>query len=156
MLSNLEMTSLSYFGTQCQSHEEARRNAASLFNLAYGRALRRNLWAKLTGKNNELRSLSQYADGTQNHQSSRIVTVSLDRIVGSEGRSLDFDAGFNPCKAHHRERWISILISRRTGISLPPVELIQVGKEYFVRDGHHRISVAKAMGQLDIEARIVN
>jgi hypothetical protein len=44
----------------------------------------------------------------------------------------------------------------RSGISLPPVELIQVEDEFFVRDGHHRISIAKVTGQLEIEARIVN
>jgi hypothetical protein len=38
------------------------------------------------------------------------------------------------------------------GDPLPPVELIQVGSVYFVRDGHHRISVARAMGQQEIEA----
>jgi hypothetical protein len=37
---------------------------------------------------------------------------------------------------------------------LPPVVLVQVGDVYFVRDGHHRISVARALGQLDIEAEV--
>ena len=156
MLSNPEITTLSTFGMKQVSYEEARRSAAFLFNLAYGRAIRRNLWAKLTGKDNELHTLSSYSAGTQTQRSNRVVTVSIDRITGSESRSLDFDARFNPLRKLHRERWMSILAARKMGFPLPPVELIRVGKEYVVRDGHHRISVAKALGQLDIEAVIVN
>jgi len=156
MLSNSEITTLSYFGMKQVSYEEARRDAGFLFNLAYGRAIRRSLWAKLTGKDNGLQTLSNYTAGAQSHRSTRVVTVSINRITGSEGRSVDFDAGFNPLRRLHRERWINILIARKMGHPLPPVELIQVGKEYYVRDGHHRISVAKTLGQLDIEAVIVN
>jgi hypothetical protein len=35
------------------------------------------------------------------------------------------------------------------------VELIQIGEVYFVQDGHHRISVARALGQRTIEAQVV-
>jgi hypothetical protein len=156
MLSNSEITTISYFGMKQVSFDEARRNAGFLFNLAYGRAIRRSLWAKLTGRSNALQTLSNYTSATQSHRSTRVATVSIDLITGSEGRSLDFDAGFNPLRMLNRERWMSILIARRMDTPLPPVELIQVGRNYFVRDGHHRISVAKAMGQLDIEAVIVN
>lgn len=156
MLSNSEITTLSYFGMKQVSYEEARRDAGFLFNLAYGQAIRRRLWARLTGKENSLLTLSNYNVGTQSQRSTRVVTVSINRITGSEGRSLDFDAGFNPLRRLQRERWISILIACKMGTPLPPVELIQVGKEYYVRDGHHRISVARTLGQLDIEAVIVN
>lgn len=70
--------------------------------------------------------------------------------------SADFDADFHSLKRHTRERWVGLLIAVRGGIPLPPVELIRVGNEYFVRDGHHRISTARATDQLEIEARIVN
>jgi len=156
MLSNSEITTLSYFGMKQVSYEETRRDAGFLFNLAYGCAIRRSLWAKLIGKDNGRKTLSNYTAGTQSHPSTRVVTVSINRITGSEGRSVDFDAGFNPLRRLHRERWINILIARKMGLPLPPVELIRVGKEYYVRDGHHRISVAKTLGQLDIEAVIVN
>jgi hypothetical protein len=76
--------------------------------------------------------------------------------VGSEGRVDDFDSAFNPLTAHTRDRWIGIAVARRQGTVLPPVELIQVGDVYYVRDGHHRISVAKAEGQAEIEARILH
>jgi hypothetical protein len=49
-------------------------------------------------------------------------------------------------------RWLRVAAARDQGKVLPPVVLVQVGDVYFVRDGHHRISVARALGQLDIEA----
>ena len=85
-----------------------------------------------------------------------IVTVPLDQIVGSEGRSEDFDGRFYPLHTHNEDRWVGILVARRRGVILPVVELIQDGTDYYVQDGHHRISVARALGQSEIEARIVN
>jgi hypothetical protein len=156
MFSNREITTISYFTNGRPSYDKERRNAAFLFDMAYGRAVRRHIWAKLTGRKNELRSLSHYAIGKQMHRSAAVLSVPLDQIVGSESRTKDFDAEFNPLRQHNRERWAGLLAALWSGIPLPPVELIQVGNEFFVRDGHHRISIAKATGQLEIEARIVN
>jgi hypothetical protein len=49
---------------------------------------------------------------------------------------------------------LNIAKLRLEGRPLPPVELIQVGDSYFVRDGHHRISVARAFGQTAIDAQV--
>jgi hypothetical protein len=81
-------------------------------------------------------------------------TVPVRRIVGSEGRSNDFDRNFCPLQDHSRGRWLRVAQAFQQGIALPPVSLIQVGDVYFVRDGHHRISVASAMGQMEIEAEV--
>ncbi len=81
-------------------------------------------------------------------------TVSIRTIRGSEGRSQDFDRSFRPLTPHTQMRWVSLAEAREGGVVLPPVELIQVGQDYFVRDGHHRISVAKAFGQEEIEAEV--
>jgi hypothetical protein len=80
--------------------------------------------------------------------------VPMDQIQGSEGREHDFDLDFNPLQSHNMDRWVNVAVARQLGISLPPVELVQVGQIYFVRDGHHRISVAKALGQREIEAEV--
>src|SRR6266540_5030436 len=69
-----------------------------------------------------------------------------------EGRCDDFDVGFHPLKEHTEERWVSVARAQLRGLGLPPVELIQLGAVYFVRDGHHRISVAAALGQQEIDA----
>jgi hypothetical protein len=80
--------------------------------------------------------------------------VPIQRIVASEGRSSDFDAAFNPLQEGNGERWTKIATLKLLGYDLPPVELIQVGEDYIVRDGHHRISVAAAMGQESIDAHV--
>ena len=81
-------------------------------------------------------------------------TVSLSQIRGSEGRCKDFDCDFQPLQQHTRHRWIGIAAAQMMGTSMPPVELVQVGDIYFVRDGHHRISVGRALGQKHFEADI--
>jgi hypothetical protein len=53
------------------------------------------------------------------------------------------------------DRWVSVAIARSQGVTLPAVELILVGEDYFVRDGHHRISVARAFGEEYIDAKII-
>jgi Domain of unknown function (DUF4032) len=82
-------------------------------------------------------------------------TVPLDRIVGSEGRYTDFDRLFLPLSDRTRDRWKSISRAQYQEIPLPPVELYQIGQIYFVRDGNHRISVARQRGQVDIDAHVI-
>ena len=81
-------------------------------------------------------------------------TVPIACIRGTEGREQDFDAAFHPLSPRTRGRWLKIAVAQQTGETLPPVELIQVGSIYFVRDGHHRISVAAALGQTEIDAEV--
>jgi hypothetical protein len=80
--------------------------------------------------------------------------VPIRQIQGSEGRNEDFDANFRPLLPANKSRWLSIATARLKGVSMPRVELIRVGDVYFVRDGHHRISVAKALGQEYIDADV--
>jgi hypothetical protein len=80
--------------------------------------------------------------------------VPLDAIVGSEDRAAEFDRGFRPTSARLRSRWERIAAAHRRGEALPPVSLFKVGDLYFVRDGHHRVSVAKAHGRTDIDAYV--
>jgi hypothetical protein len=81
-------------------------------------------------------------------------TVLISQIRGSEGRCDDFDIDFLPRQTHSEERWLNVARARQLDAMLPPVDLIQVGRVYFVRDGHHRISVARALGQEYFEARV--
>lgn len=81
--------------------------------------------------------------------------VSIDRIVGTEGRMQDFDRGFHPLRERMRDRWMRVAGAILANEPLPPVELIQVGDNYFVRDGHHRISVSRALGREVIEADVI-
>ncbi len=82
-------------------------------------------------------------------------TVSTRQIIGSIDRHGDFDRDFRPRRAELKGRWISIQEARYVGNPLPPVELIKLGEAYFVKDGHHRVSVARAHQQEFIEAVVV-
>lgn len=80
--------------------------------------------------------------------------VPIAQIRGSEGRRRDFDAGFHPLGARIQQRWRGVAEAWLRGTPLPPVELLQIGAEFFVRDGHHRISVAAMMGQDVVDASV--
>ncbi|MEH3033970.1 MAG: hypothetical protein PGN07_07990 [Aeromicrobium erythreum] len=80
--------------------------------------------------------------------------IPLDAIVGSVDKVRDFDRRFRPTSARSRERWERLARASRKGEEIPPIEVYQVGDYYFVRDGHHRVSVARTMGVDLIEARI--
>jgi hypothetical protein len=80
--------------------------------------------------------------------------VPLDAIVGTVDRAADFDRGFRPTTTRLRSRWERIAAAQRRGEPLPPVSLFKVGELYFVRDGHHRVSVAKSLGRPDIDAYV--
>ncbi len=81
-------------------------------------------------------------------------SVRLDRIIGSENRAQDFDGEFNPRQESTRARWVAIAMAHMQGQGLPAIVLLQVGDVYFVRDGHHRVSVARALGQAYIDAEV--
>jgi hypothetical protein len=80
--------------------------------------------------------------------------VLLEAIVGTIDRGRDFDRRFRPTTGRVRSRWEQIAAAARRGESLPPVDLVKVEEIYFVRDGHHRVSVARALGRTDIDAYV--
>ena len=85
-----------------------------------------------------------------------VQTVSIDKIVGSATlRYSDFDRAFLPTQTRTKSRWRNIDRLYYQNVDLPPVQLYQIGEFYFVRDGHHRISVARERGQQFIEAELI-
>lgn len=80
--------------------------------------------------------------------------IPLDAIVGSVDKVKDFDRRFRPTSTRSRERWERLARASRKGEEIPPIEVYQVGDHYFVRDGHHRVSVARSLGVKLIEARV--
>jgi dienelactone hydrolase len=80
--------------------------------------------------------------------------VSLDQIVGSVGRYRDFTRAFFPRQDDMRERWRRIQQLTTSGRGFPPIELLKVGHVYFVRDGNHRVSVARQQGAPAIQAYV--
>jgi hypothetical protein len=111
------------------------------------------LGAALLQRTRTLRTLAEHARGEGRYVG--IQAVAIAQIVGSEGRVHDFDANFAPLREHTRDRWVRVALARVTNIALPPVQLIHAADGYYVRDGHHRISVARAFGEAYIEAEVI-
>jgi hypothetical protein len=127
-----------------------------LYTQALDRGRRGQLWSALTGRSRGLLALEKAsaARAVQASGDGGTQAVPIRQIRGSESRSSDFDRDFNPLQSHTRERWLGIAAARQRGRNLPPVALIRVGDLYFVRDGHHRISVARALGYGTVEATV--
>ncbi len=82
--------------------------------------------------------------------------VPVAKIVGTTtNRYVDFDRAFLPAQTRTKSRWKKIDELRMRDVNLPPIQLYQVGEAYFVRDGHHRVSVARQTGQEYIDAEVV-
>ena len=81
--------------------------------------------------------------------------VPIDQIVGSVGRYRDFDRAFLPRQIQTRDRWESVDRAHLDGTELPPVDLYKIGDTYFVKDGNHRVSVARERGQAFIDAHVI-
>jgi hypothetical protein len=82
--------------------------------------------------------------------------VPIELIVGSEGRYRDFNKYFLPRSEHLRQRWERVDIARLKDINLPPIQLYEIGGVYFVRDGNHRVSVARSQGVEIIDAEVTS
>lgn len=82
--------------------------------------------------------------------------IPVKRVVGSVGRSKDFSRCFLPRVGNValKERWRKIYTLAVTGVGLPPIEVFKVSDDYFVEDGHHRISVARYLGWETIQANV--
>jgi hypothetical protein len=81
--------------------------------------------------------------------------IPLDAIAGTvePSRASTFDCAFRPA-ASARTRWQRVWLAEHRGTVLPPISVVPVGGAYAVRDGHHRVSVAKARGAITIEAAV--
>jgi hypothetical protein len=127
-----------------------------LHSRARDRGRRGQLWSILTRRSRYLLTLDEIeaTRGLDEHRHVGVRRVPIDQIRGSGGRSSDFDCDFNPLQDHSKRRWMSVATARLRGKALPPVDLVQVGDVYFVVDGHHRISVARALGEHQVEAKL--
>jgi hypothetical protein len=115
--------------------------------------------ARLRGEPDDVRMVLPYEEvvaalGFVSERPAGTAVVPLDAIVGTVERGRDFDRSFRPTSGRVRSRWEHIAAAMRRGESMPPVDLVRIGEIYFVRDGHHRVSVARALGRVDIDAYI--
>jgi hypothetical protein len=116
------------------------------------RARRAARAARLLGRRNALPALTD-ADAAPRGPA-RLEVIPTDAIVGTLEPTIVFDARFRPISDHVRHRWQRIALAHRTGVSLAPISVVERPDGYYVVDGRHRVSVARAMGHRDIEARV--
>lgn len=109
---------------------------------------------QLTGRSSRLQSLMElmHHAAIENRHEVGLRTVPVHQIKGTLDRMDDFDGDFHPIREGSKDRWVRIAKALYDGKSLPPIELIQVGEVYYVVDGHHRVSVARAIKQRYIDA----
>ncbi len=84
-----------------------------------------------------------------------VIPIEVSKIIGSEGRYHDFTLAFYPKKDMLRSRWQSIDDAHLKHVTLPPISVYKLSDYYFVRDGNHRVSVAKMQGVEFIDAEVV-
>lgn len=132
------------------------RTVTPLYQKSVLRGKLNSLLAALTGHSSQLADVSRLTGGQRvsNQRSLGAKVVRIAEIRASEDRSGDFDRSFNPLETHTKSRWLSIAVARLNGQAMPAVELIKIGDAYAVRDGHHRISVARALGEDYIDAQV--
>jgi hypothetical protein len=129
----------------------------------FGRARRRRVLSRLTarmrrepGDVNVILPFEEVvaALGRRGERRLGLETIDLDSIVGTVDRRREFDRRFRPTSARVRPRWERINVAQRRGDPMPPIDVYRIGELHFVKDGHHRVSVARAMGHKDINAYV--
>jgi hypothetical protein len=137
-----------------------RRELVDMAHQLYERAWRRGqlhrAWARLRGKTTHLPLLRdvrrRFSTITTMEKVRRPIRV--DRIVGSDA-GLGFDDHFYPIDRRSRDRWISIaelMIDDPTSVS--PIQVVEALGDYYVIDGHHRVSVARMLDHLYLDADV--
>lgn len=92
--------------------------------------------------------------GRKGERSLGLQSIRLDSIVGTVDRGREFDRSFRPTSGRVRTRWERIATAQRRGESMPPIDVYRIGDLHFVKDGHHRVSVARALGHDSIDAYV--
>jgi len=127
------------------------------FSNAKNRARFQVLLSKLKWENSDLLSLYEVKDliKPRGETYKGMQTIPIEQIIGSEGRARDFSKAFYPKKELLKERWASIDRAHLKFVDLPSINVYKLGEWYFVRDGNHRVSVAKSQGVEFIDAEVV-
>ncbi|MEN2998774.1 MAG: hypothetical protein ABDH28_07060 [Brevinematia bacterium] len=127
------------------------------FEKAKAKAKLNEIVMKISLGSNELFSLDEVKLLTDSYayRYRGIQSIPLSKIRGSEGRYLDFDREFLPKHEGVRERWENMADFFDKSPKIPPILVYKVGDSYIVRDGNHRVSVAKSMGLEYIDAEVI-
>jgi hypothetical protein len=133
-------------------------SARPMFERALWQGRLRGVIARLLRRSRRLYALDKAVGELPHHvrREEEVRAVPLASIKGTLDRHGEFDYDFYPLDEHLDQRWMRIASMMLQGMDLPPVELIQRGDHYYVVDGHHRVSVARHLRQVSIDAVIVS
>ncbi len=126
------------------------------FRRARSQADLKELISRITGEQTQLLSFDEVKQKLRLQTSADIGLrdIPLTSIVGSVGRYTDFTRDFLPRREIRPERWARVKIAASGLVGLPPIEVYKIGETYFVKDGNHRVSVARQLGATDIQAYV--
>ncbi len=126
------------------------------FRKARRRANLERILARLAGKSADLLSYDEVRHQLRAHSrtSRGLQEIPLDAIVGSVGRYSDFTRSFLPRQDSDEDRWARVKVAQTSLGGLPPIDVYQIGDAYFVRDGNHRVSVARELEATRIQAYV--
>ncbi len=120
------------------------------------RAFLEEMLRLLRGKSTELLSFDDVRARLRLREESYrgLQDIPLEQIVGSVGRHTEFTSSFLPRTNEMRERWSRVYAQMNSMSGVPPIEVYKVGNTYFIRDGNHRVSVARNLGAKTIQAHV--
>ena len=136
------------------SFTHLRSNTEYKFSSLRIRALRDLFLSKLTGKDSKLMKFhKQVQRAGTNRKLLGVQDIRVEQIIGTLNRDCDFDDQFRPLGKHLLERWVNTFI-RLQHDEWSPIVVHKLGEQFFVEDGHHRVSVARSVGMLFITANV--
>ena len=126
------------------------------FQAARRQATMKTILARFTGESVRLLSFEEVREKLKLRSSYErgLQDIPLDAIVGSVGRYLDFTRDFLPLKAEDKQRWARVEAAVMGNEGVPPIDVYKIGEVYFVKDGNHRVSVARRFGAKFIQAHV--
>lgn len=120
------------------------------------RAFLEEMMQLLRGKSTELLSFDDVRARLRLREESYrgLQDIPLEQIVGSVGRHNEFTTSFLPRTNEMRERWSRVYAQMNSMSGVPPIEVYKVGNTFFIRDGNHRVSVARQLQAKTIQAHV--
>jgi len=136
-----------------------RADVADDFQRARRRQVLAQLAHRLRGEPDDVNLILPFDDvvaalGLRSERYLGLENIRLDSVVGTMDSRRDFDRHFRPTSGRVRERWERLALAQKRGENIPPIDVYRIGDLHFVKDGHHRVSIAMASGQQTIDAYV--
>lgn len=130
------------------------------FDAARFKAFRRAILAVLRRRAKEVVPLDRIlrSAGLEGSAFAGVQEIPLERVRGPAfgGRERDFDPGFLPVNRRLRDRWARLYEAILEGAEIPPIDVYELDGDYYVIDGHHRVSVLRSLGRETVKARVTS